>query len=201
MADNFDMKQFLVENKLGAYSKLKNEGEAAYEYEKGKAAGEKLAKEDMGHDIEDAEAMKQMDFLAEYEVIYVYGEDGKCYRKDDEGNYDQVDRSYCQRYAGSGVREEKEEEGYMGTQYDSSEDMAVDMLKKGITEKETEEAFGGVNERLAPHVFSRMAGLSSYKAQMAMIKAAEVMMRELVDEGFEVEEIREYFNQLIANDI
>jgi hypothetical protein len=108
MADNFDVKQFLLENKLGAYSKLKTEGEAAYEYEKGKAAGEKLAKEDMGHDIEDAEAMKQMDFLAEYEVIYVYGEDGKCYRKDDEGNYDQVDRSYCQRYAGSGVREEKE---------------------------------------------------------------------------------------------
>ena len=69
------------------------------------------------------------------------------------------------------------------------------------SEEKEEEAFGGVNERLAPHVFSRMAGLSSYKAQMAMIKAAEVMMRELVDEGFEVEEIREYFNQLIANDI
>ncbi len=126
MADNFDMKKFLVENKLGAYSRLKedrfysrdyvaqkygdkakeietniedeednnpnvwdlytsletpqevddfvkgymNEGEAAYEYEKGKAAGEKiekekLAKEDMGHDIEDAEAEKMMDFLAE----------------------------------------------------------------------------------------------------------------------------------------
>jgi hypothetical protein len=103
------MKKFLVENQTGPYAKAKlAEGEAAYEYEKGKEAGEKLAKEDMGHDIEDAEAMKQMDFLAEYEVIYVYGEDGKCYRKDDEGNYDQVDRSYCQRYAGSGVREEKE---------------------------------------------------------------------------------------------
>ena len=190
MADNFDMKKFLVENQTGPYAKAKlAEGEAAYEYEKGKEAGEKeekakltkeggdedklpltpkmkkfidkvisdakkdgefeelvqvdyfendlidfilekfddesnyddvsqevkdyiksavSMKEDMGHDIEDAEAMKQMDFLAEYEVIYVYGEDGKCYRKDDEGNYDQVDRSYCQRYAGSGVREEKE---------------------------------------------------------------------------------------------
>ena len=69
MADNFDMKKFLVENKLGAYSKLKNEGEAAYEYEKGKAAGEKLAKEDIGGDIGDAEAMKQMDFLAEEEPL------------------------------------------------------------------------------------------------------------------------------------
>jgi len=44
MADNFNMKQFLAENKLGAYSKLKTEGEAAYEYEKGKAAGEKEEK-------------------------------------------------------------------------------------------------------------------------------------------------------------
>ena len=30
----------------------------------------------------------------------------------------------------------KKEEGYMGTQYNSSEDMAVDMLKKGITREE-----------------------------------------------------------------
>jgi hypothetical protein len=56
MADNFNMKKFLVENKLGAYSKLKTEGEAAYEYEKGKAAGEKeekekLAKEDLESDL------------------------------------------------------------------------------------------------------------------------------------------------------
>lgn len=70
MADNFDVKQFLFENKLGAYSKLKNEGEAAYEYEKGKAAGEKeeeekLKKEDLGQDRTDAEAEKMMDFLAE----------------------------------------------------------------------------------------------------------------------------------------
>jgi hypothetical protein len=68
MTDNFDMKKFLVENKLGAYSKLRTEGEAAYEYEKGKAAGEKLAKEDIGGDIGDAEAEKMMDFLAEDET-------------------------------------------------------------------------------------------------------------------------------------
>ena len=69
MADNFNMKKFLVENKLGAYSKLRTEGEAAYEYEKGKAAGEKLAKEDYGKDLEDTEAAKQMDFLAEEEPL------------------------------------------------------------------------------------------------------------------------------------
>jgi hypothetical protein len=79
-----DRRDYDEEDLMSAYSDLSseeagklvdmlqnmNEGEAAYEYEKGKAAGEKiekkkLAKEDMGHDIEDAEAMKQMDFLAE----------------------------------------------------------------------------------------------------------------------------------------
>ena len=45
------------------------EGEAAYEYEKGKAAGEKLAKEDIGGDIGDAEAEKMMDFLAEEDPL------------------------------------------------------------------------------------------------------------------------------------
>jgi hypothetical protein len=143
MADNFDIKNFLFENKLGAYSKLKTEGEAAYEYEKGKAAGEKLAKEDMGHDIEDAEAMKQMDFLAEYEVIYVYGEDGKCYRKDDEGNYDQVDRSYCQRYAGSGVREEKEMD-FLAEDFkyfDNKEDFEKDLFDKWPEAKKYKEEY------------------------------------------------------------
>lgn len=34
------------------------------------------------------------------------------------------------------VKEEKQEEGYMGTDYAPSEDMAVDMVKKGIKEKD-----------------------------------------------------------------
>jgi hypothetical protein len=50
------------------------EGEAAYEYEKGKATGEKeekakLTKEDLGKDIEDAEAEKMMDFLYEKDKV------------------------------------------------------------------------------------------------------------------------------------
>jgi hypothetical protein len=444
MADNFDMKKFLVENKLGAYSRLKENEEQ----------------------------------LNEYEVTYEYGSDGSCYRVDDEGNYDEVDDSYCRRYAGQGVREEKgeaalnesalelltvlsgvaglglsslgiakwqeklereypelhkqlqsisktistadpsknleedadtqaekdmdflaeeeplkesalelltvlsgvaglglsslgiakwqeklerdypelhkqlqnisktistadpsknleenkdasgiendieqdlmytedpilylksiidfcnkkieeigqdtdgieeakKEEGYMGTQYDSSEDMAVDMIKKGITEKSKEElkefdeplmqlindpetlktflasvaklgsigfgiaglikaytkyiasklkkdpkfadksseelekmagqaltgkvqaSAGGTGggflaEALTPEMFERMDAVTSTRAQLAMIKAAEIMMNELTEEGFEVLDIREYFTQLIANDI
>lgn len=36
--------------------------------------------------------------LKEYEVIYVE-RDGKCYRKDDEGNMDEVNMYYCRMYA------------------------------------------------------------------------------------------------------
>ena len=46
--DNFDLKKFLKENKalenLNPTIKSLNEGEAAYEYEKGKEEGEKIRK-------------------------------------------------------------------------------------------------------------------------------------------------------------
>jgi hypothetical protein len=35
-------------------------------------------------------------------------------------------------------KKKAKKEGYVGTQYASSEDMAVDMVKKGITEKKKE---------------------------------------------------------------
>ena len=139
------------------------EGEAAYEYEKGKAAGEKeekekLQKEDLGQDRTDAEAAKMMDFLAEYEVIYVYGSDGKCYRKDDEGNYDQVDRSYCQRYAGSGVREKKEE----------------------------------VKETLSGEAYARMDGLADQNALASFRDSAYYIIAALREDGFDDEDILEF---------
>ena len=109
MVDNFNVKQFLAENKLGPYSRLKTEGEAAYEYEKGKAAGEKEEKEKLAkEDYAGAEEEKMMDFLAEYEVIYRV-ENGKCYRITDEGYKDEVDMSKCRMYAEG--KKEKVEEG------------------------------------------------------------------------------------------
>lgn len=159
MADNFNMKQFLFENKLGAYSKLKTEGEAAYEYEKGKAAGEKeekekLTKEDLGQDRTDAEAEKMMDFLYE---------------------------------------KEKEEEGYMGTQYGSSEDMAVDMVKKGITEKDKTE------EALSLPAAQRMGGLVSQTALKALVNGTQTIIRDLKQDGFESDEIFEYIVSIIKD--
>jgi hypothetical protein len=268
MADNFDMKKFLAENKLGAYSRLKENEEQ----------------------------------LNEYEVTYEYGSDGSCYRVDDEGNYDEVDDSYCRRYAGQGVREDggkdledteaakqmdflaeeeplkedvsafaellgtlagvagialtsyqimkaqdalekenpelhkqlqnisgtigaadpsknlEENEDAGGIESDIEQDLMyaddpilylksiIDFCNKKIEEigqdvDGIEEAKKKIKEALTPEMFERMDAVTSTRAQLAMIKAAEIMMNELTEEGFEVLDIREYFTQLIANDI
>jgi len=95
MADNFDMKKFLTENKLGSYARLKtlNESEKIYVYsddgytcyrvddegnrdevsisyckmyaDQGVREEKEEVKEDIGGDIGDAQAEKMMDFLAE----------------------------------------------------------------------------------------------------------------------------------------
>lgn len=219
MADNFDMKKFLVENQTGPYAKAKlTEGEAAYEYEKGKAAGEKEEKEK----------------LKEYEVIYVYGEDGKCYRKDDEGNYDQVDRSYCQRYAGSGVREEKEKvEETVDNRTLMTVEKIQDLLAKLKSNTATNsnipttdkqgllDAFSYIEELLedvgadieiemddrynkaleenairdsflSPEAIDRMDGLVPQTALKALIGGAQAIIRDFKQEGFEDEEIFEF---------
>jgi DNA-binding TFAR19-related protein (PDSD5 family) len=67
--------------------------------------------------------------------------------------------------------------------------------------EENEEDKKKIKEALTPEAFERMDALTSTRAQIAMIKAAEIMMNELTKEGFEVLDIREYFTQLIANDI
>jgi hypothetical protein len=75
--DNFDLKKFLKENKalenLNPTIKSLNEGEAAYEYEKGKEEGEKIEKKKMTK-----EAMKKhiKDMIvAELEVDKEVGDD------------------------------------------------------------------------------------------------------------------------------
>ena len=95
MADNFDMKKFLAENKLGTYSRLK-EGYMGTQYD---------SSEDMAVDM-----VKKG--ITEYEVIY-FIEDGICYSKNDEGYKYKVDMSYCRRYAEG--KEEKVEEASQGS--------------------------------------------------------------------------------------
>jgi hypothetical protein len=243
MADNFNMKQFLFENKLGAYSKLKTEGEAAYEYEKGKAAGEKLAKEDYAK----AEEEKMMDFLAEKDplkedasqvVIDILGvlaglagmglSGAQILKWQDklEKENPELHRQLGQVSSTiSGADPSKnleEDEDAGGIETDIEMDLAyaedpifylksiIDFCTKKIKEIEqngsedsdmTEAKKEEIKEALTPEMFERMDALTSTRAQIAMIKAAEIMMNELTEEGFEVLDIREYFTQLIANDI
>jgi len=144
MADNFNMKQFLTENKLGPYSKLKEEK-----------------------------------FYAPSYVAQKYGDKAKEIEaniEDEEDNNPNIWDLY--------------------TSLETAEE--TDEFVKGFLDETKEES---LNEVLEPHVYERMYNLSNIKAQQAMIKAAEIMMNELTNEGFEVEEIREFFTQLIANDI
>lgn len=243
MADNFDMKQFLVENKLGAYSRLKEATNFSepwkYEFVKDgddciKIDPETGARSKVHHTYckrtqNEMETKVEENQLNEYEVTYEYGSDGSCYRVDDEGNYDEVDDSYCRRYAGQGVREDKKEveeslddEDAGGIETDIEMDLAyaenpivylksiIDFCTKKIKEieqngnedSEMQEAKKEeIKEALTPEAFERMDAIASNTAQIAMIKAAEIMMNQLTEEGFEVLDIREYFTQLIANDI
>jgi hypothetical protein len=239
MADNFDMKKFLVENKLGAYSRLKTEGEAAYEYEKGKEAGEKLAKEDYAG----AEEEKMMDFLAEEEPLK---EDASAFaeilgtlagvagigltalqifkaqnalEKSNPELHKQLQNISSTISAADPSKNLEENEDAGGIETDIEMDLMyaddpilylksiIDFCNKkieeieqdgdGIEEAKKEE----LKEALTPEMFERMDALTSDRAQIAMIRAAEIMMNELTEEGFEVLDIREYFTQLIANDI
>ena len=276
MTDNFDMKKFLVENKLGAYSRLKEATNFSepwkYEFVKDgddciKIDPETGARSKVHHSYckrtqNETETKVEENQLNEYEVTYEYGSDGGCYRVDDDGNYDEVDDIMCKKYAGQGVREDiggdigdaqaekmmdflaekdkvKEEVQLKQKQYYQIYDAGMDewhddyqyMGKVGGGSSAGEvgehmfaafEAPGsftfvsisnddldamvkptknGLNEALSPEMFERMDNFASNSAQIAMIRAAEIMMNDLTEEGFEVEDIREYFTQLIANDI
>ena len=80
-------------------------------------------------------------------------------------------------------------------------------MKHSTLEKIVKESFKSIKtkskitEELSADNFERMSGLVFTRDIENMIKAAESMMKKLTDEGYEVPEIREFFTQLIANDI
>jgi hypothetical protein len=56
-------------------------------------------------------------------------------------------------------------------------------------------------EEVSNEAFKRMSGLVKTDSSAKMIEAAEDMMNDLTEEGFEVEDIREFLHKLIVNDI
>lgn len=208
MADNFNMKQFLMENKLGAYSRLKEEKQEM---------NESFKYFDNYQDFEDTLFQLYPQVKANPEKYKKDGLDGEVRYSDGYVNWaswnpnrpkspsglppgavnmdNKMSQSDLIYPAGSRMDEtdEKEEtkEDIGGDIGDAQAEKMMDFL----AEKDK------VKEALTPEMFERMDALTSTHAQIAMIKAAEIMMNELTKEGFEVLDIREYFTQLIANDI
>jgi len=159
MADNFDMKRFLFENKLGSYAR-NTVVENQYE---GDQYDDEDEDEDEDYDLNAAfTASPASHSYDEVLDIFVSYEDedilnkfkssfpkGKDITKDDFVKFskstidDMSEMGYVKAnwisltdddvYEKAGLIE-NQKEGYMGTQYGSSEDMAVDMVKKGIKE-------------------------------------------------------------------
>ena len=80
--------------------------------------------------------------IYESETIYEYGSDGNCYRIDDEGNRDVVSDSYCQRYAGQGVREDDT--------MDDNEDSSVEEVIDDTDVEVTDDEFGSSDSDKEP---------------------------------------------------
>jgi hypothetical protein len=160
MADNFDMKRFLFENKLGSYAR-NTVVENQYE---GDQYDDEDEDEDEDYDLNAAFwASPASHSYDEVLDIFVSYEDEKILNKfksyfpegkditnrdylifsqsisDDMSDGDFIKANWISLtdddvYEKAGLIE-NQKEGYMGTQYGSSEDMAVDMIKKGITER------------------------------------------------------------------
>lgn len=80
-------------------------------------------------------------------------------------------------------------------------------MKHSTLEKIVKESFKSIKtkskitEELSADKFPEMSKLINTSDKQFMIKAAESMMKKLTDKGYKVPEIREFFTQLIANDI
>jgi len=83
----------------------------------------------------------------------------------------------------------KKEEGYMGTQYDSSEDMAVDMVKTGIREMPSRMP-SRMSNRETPD--QRMEGLVNRRYLAKFAEAAMMIAQDLDADGFDEQDIKRF---------
>jgi len=138
------------------------EGEAAYEYEKGKEAGEEeeKLKEDIGGDIGDAEAEKMMDFLAE---------------KDKSSNK--------QKLIDAGYSESDAED--FADEFEQGGNKVPQKVKDILTGKKLKEALSG-------EAYIRMDGLADQNALADFRDSAYYVISALREDGFDDEDILEY---------
>ena len=193
MADNFNMKQFLFENKLGAYSKLKEEKEEMNELFK---------YFDNYQDFEDTLFQLYPQVKANPEKYKKERPNGEVSYSDGYVNWGSWNPNRPQSPSGLPPGAVNMDNKMTASDLIYPPGSRMDEETDKVEEKvEVEEKKEEVKEALTPEMFERMDAIASHSAQIAMIKAAEIMMNELTEEGFEVLDIREYFTQLIANDI
>ena len=106
------------------------------------------------------------------------------------------------------IKDMMNQEGYMGTPYDSSDDMALDMIKTGAglpggsLEEETpgEMAYAemGSMDEASYEASERMDGLAPISAKGSFVSAARMIIGALKRDGFEEEDIHDYLLDLIT---
>ena len=158
MADNFDLKKFLKESKalenLNPSMKSINEGEAAYEYEKGKKEGEeiekkKMTKEAMKKQIKDmivAELDSAGDITIDntpkgdpYANYFEEGEDPEEIEYE-EDTYDYSNDYYDNEYGDSNDFGDTDEfDGYGGLDIDEAKKKDEDVEDVEVTDTEVED--------------------------------------------------------------
>lgn len=86
------------------------------------------------------------------------------------------------------------DEGYMGTQYDSSEDMAVDKVKKGIRENDYFDRRRASDDtmRTMPSSNERLEGLVNQRELAKFGEAVMAIAQDLMDEGFDADDVKRF---------
>ena len=76
-----------------------------------------------------------------------------------------------------------------------------DQMANQLVHNKAEYQSSQMNEALKPHVYDHMYNLSSIEEKFAMVRASEIIMNDLTEEGFEIPEIKEFLTQLINEEI
>ena len=186
MADNFNMKQFLMENKLGAYSRLKEEKQEM---------NESFKYFDNYQDFEDTLFQLYPQVKANPEKYKKDGLDGEVRYSDGYVNWASWNPNRPKSPSGLPPGAVNMDNKMTASDLIYPPGSRMDETDK-VEEKKEE-----VKEALSPDAFERMDGLVSQNDVMNYLRAAERIVNTLSDDGFEARDIFDYLHQLVINDL
>jgi hypothetical protein len=192
MADNFDLKKFLKENKalenLNPTIKSINEGEAAYEYEKGKKEGEaiekkKMTKEAMKKQIKDMIVAELAEDTAAAEDVKLTDPVYEGYpEEEEEDTYDYSNDYYDNEYGDSNDFGDTDEfDGYGG--FDIDEAKKKDEEVEDVEDVEDVEVTDTEEEMPAEEAPATGGGLEDIAADM---KGTEADLMDNLMKAFQI---------------